>query len=115
MNPPVVGNGGTRDPEQPGAQTARVALEIETTHHFEKDVRCQVLGLLVITHLAVDVAVDQAQVFLLKCLKMLCIHSFHTILLLDQRNRNSVPQFFLAHVSSNQSKRRWWKSVMAPA
>src|SRR5437764_15003171 len=74
MKPPVVGNGGTRDPKQPGAQTARVTLEIETTHHFEKDVRCQILGILVIVHLAKDEAVDQAKVFLVKCLKILCIH-----------------------------------------
>src|SRR5947209_9007903 len=79
MNPPVVGNGGTRDPKQPGAQTARVTLEIETTHHFEKDVRCQILGLLAIFHLARDEAVNQAKVFLVKCLKIPCIHSFHSL------------------------------------
>src|SRR5947207_4676562 len=82
MDPPVVGNGGTRDPKQPGAQTARVTLEIETTHHFEKDLRCQVLGLLAIFHLARDEAVDQAKVFLVKCLKIPCIHLFHSFILL---------------------------------
>src|SRR5256714_6776481 len=79
MKPPVVGNGGTGDPKQPGAQTARVTLEIETTHHFEKDLRCQVLGLLAIFHLARDEAVDPAKVFLVKCLKIPCIHLFHSL------------------------------------
>src|SRR2546421_11893509 len=74
MNPPVVGNCGTRDPKQPGVHTARVTLEIETTHNFEKDLRCQILGLLVIPHLVIDVVVDQAKVFLVKCLKIPCIH-----------------------------------------
>jgi hypothetical protein len=67
MNPPVVGNCGTRDLKQPGVHTARVTLEIEATHNFEKDLRCQILGLLVIPHLARDVVVDQAKVFLVKC------------------------------------------------
>src|SRR5260370_42127487 len=117
MNPPVVGKCGTHDPKQPGVHTAGVTHEIETTHNFEKDLRCQILGLLVISHLAIDVVVDQAKVFLVKCLKIPCIHSFHSLilLLLNQRNKNGVPQFLLAHVSSNQSKRRWWKSAMAPA
>src|SRR6266567_1739961 len=79
MKPPVVGNGGTRDPKQPGAHTTRVTLEIETTHHFEKDLRCQILGLLVIFYLARDEAVDQAKVFLVKCLKIPCIHLFHSV------------------------------------
>src|SRR5258708_28756253 len=74
MNPPVVGKCGTRDLEQPGAHTARVTLEIEATHNFEKDLRCQILGLLAISHLARDEAVDQAKVFLVKWLKIPCIH-----------------------------------------
>src|SRR3989440_8628263 len=86
MKPPVVGNGGTRDPKQPGAQTARVTLEIETTHHFEKDLRCQVLGLLAIFHLARDEAVDQAKVFLVKGLKIPCIHLFHSFMLSDNNS-----------------------------
>src|SRR5258708_22112396 len=74
MNPPVVSNCGTRDPKQPGAHTAQVTLEIETTHNFEKDLRGQVLSLLAISHLTIDEAVDQAKVFLVKWLKIPCIH-----------------------------------------
>src|SRR5438445_10649737 len=79
MSRPVVGNCGTRDPKQPGAHTARVTLEIEATHHFEKDLRCQILGLLAIFHLDRDEGVDQGKVLLVKCLKITCMHCFHSL------------------------------------
>jgi hypothetical protein len=58
---------------------------VETTHNFEKDLRCQILGLLVIPHLAIDVVVDQAKVFLVKCLKIRG-HFFHTKRLMRSPN-----------------------------
>src|SRR5437660_5625123 len=88
MHVPVVGKCGTRDPKQPGAHAERVTLEIETTHSFENDLRGQILGLLVIAHLARDVVVDQAKVFLVKCLKILCIHYFYSLHLLIQEYRS---------------------------
>src|SRR5437588_9569706 len=92
MHVPVVGKCGTRDPKQPGAPAERVTLEIETTHSFETDLRGQILGLLVIAHLARDVVVDQAKVYLVKCLKIPCIHYCHSLLLLlDQRNKGVSP------------------------
>src|SRR5947209_9148488 len=87
MNSPVVGNRCTSDPEQPGAHTVRVALEIEATYNFEKDLRCQIFGLLAIPHLAKNVAVDQAKVILVKCLKILYVRCLHSLILLPgQRN-----------------------------
>src|SRR5947209_5231773 len=86
MNSPVVGNRCTCDPEQPGAHTAHVPLEIEATYNFEKDLRCQIFGLLAIPHLAIGVAVDQAKVLLVKRLKVLYIRCIHSLILPGQRS-----------------------------
>src|SRR5215467_565034 len=62
-------------------------LRIEGTHGFEKDLRRQVLSLLLVPHITVDIAVDQVEMLLREELAVLCFrpcNRLHAQLLLRQ-------------------------------
>src|SRR6266566_6661329 len=68
---PVVNNGRTGNPKQPGPAMVCATLRVKTTHGFEKDLWRQVLSLLVGPHVAVNVAVDQVKMLLREDLTVL--------------------------------------------
>src|SRR5262249_2955329 len=68
---PVIHYRRPRHPKQPGARPERVTHQIEAADGFEKDLCGQVLGLFSVPHLAIDIAVERAQILLIQPLKFL--------------------------------------------
>src|SRR2546430_2564187 len=72
---PIVSNGCPRNLKQPFLYTLWATLGINSTHGFYKYLRRQVLGLFPVSNFTIDIAVDQAKVFLVKRLKLLQIRA----------------------------------------
>src|SRR6266700_2558616 len=71
VSAPVIGNGRPGNLEQPLLYTLHAAFLVDSAHGFYKYLRRQILGLFPVANLAVDIAINQAQILLIQRLKFL--------------------------------------------
>src|SRR6266487_3300904 len=97
MCTPIVSDGCPCYLEQPFLHTQGAALSINTAYRLNKYLRRQVLSLFAVAHLAIDIAVNEAQIFLIERLKLLHIHpgtsrrsSIYVCLFTFQRTHNAL-------------------------
>src|SRR5579883_2607267 len=75
MDTPVIGDRRARHLEEPVLHAQRAAFAIYPTYCLNKYLRCQVLGPFPVSDLAIDVAVNLAEMLLIEFLKFLHIHA----------------------------------------
>src|SRR5258706_14496778 len=72
---PVIRDNGTCNEEEPFLHTLWAMLLIDAIHCFEKNLRCQVLGIFSMTDLAIHKPIDRPSLLLIKLLEFPRIHT----------------------------------------